>query len=112
MKGSSRNGHCGEDSRQDLQQQQQHESVREIDAKGSRSDEGRGGQNAEERGRSEKEKEKEEAKRGQVEKLCKARSHGPPALRPFPDADASISCSGNAARLTTHKIYIARFMSA
>ena len=34
-------------------------------------------------------------------KLCTLAAHGPRALRPFPDADAPISCSGNAARLTT-----------
>ena len=27
--------------------------------------------------------------------------HGPPTLRPFPDEDAPISCSGNVVRLTT-----------
>ena len=38
---------------------------------------------------------------GRVEEVMQARAHGPPALRPFPDADAPISCSGNAARRTT-----------
>ncbi len=34
-------------------------------------------------------------------KLCTTLPHGPPTLRPFPDADASISCNGNAVWLTT-----------
>ena len=38
---------------------------------------------------------------GRVEEVMQTWRHGPPALRPFPDADAPISCSGNAARLTT-----------
>ena len=37
-------------------------------------------------------------------KLCTTHPHGPLTLRPFPDVDAPISCSGNAVRLTTHYI--------
>ena len=36
--------------------------------------------------------------------LCKLDEHGPPALRPFPDADASVSCSGCVVREITGAI--------
>lgn len=41
---------------------------------------------------------------GRLVKLCTSGSHRPPRLRPFPDADASISRSGNAARRITGKL--------
>ena len=40
---------------------------------------------------------------GRVKEVMQTWPHGLPALRPFPDADAPISCSGNAARLTTER---------
>ena len=42
-------------------------------------------------------------KTGRLKEVMQARAHGPLTLRPFPDANAPISRSGNAARLTAKK---------